>query len=118
MKNDEIYIKELFQKIFNLKFEKIQESHNKTPDFYVKYEEFIIAISELKTFINEVPSKDNGWVETEYGIMEKISEDNGPARVARKIKEGYVQLERYNYPKILILLNKDPLLDHIDLEEC
>ncbi|MHB8131605.1 MAG: hypothetical protein ACYDEX_21700 [Mobilitalea sp.] len=118
MKEEEIYVKELFHDLFSLDFEKIKETNDKTPDFNIKFNRSIIAVAELKSFISEKPSEDNGWIKNKDGIFQKVSDDNGPARVARKIKEAFKQLKNYPNPKVLVFLNKEPFLDYIDLHEC
>ena len=73
MKAEELYVKELFKRLFGLEFEKIIETNDKTPDFFIKNEGVVIAVAELKSFVFEKFDKDNGWIEKDNGIFEKCS---------------------------------------------
>jgi hypothetical protein len=111
MNESEKYIIQLFKDKYNLELFMIPETDERTPDFFIKKDSIEIAVAELKEFIFEIPSVENGWIKMSDGRLEKESIDNGTARVSRKIKDAYIQLRKYPLSKVLILFNNDSLLD-------
>jgi hypothetical protein len=118
-KYSERFLQDLFQETYGIKLLKIKESDNKSPDF-----EFIdngkwIFMCELKT-IERVRTKQAGWkiINTNSdGIQERTSEKDPTNRISRLIYSAYKQLQSYEEPKVIVFLNKEPLIDVRDLDD-
>lgn len=116
----EAFVSRLIEKCYGVALAKIPEENRKTPDY-----EHVVGgerkfVAELKTLTHEQPSEERGWEinQTASGATEAIRDDNSPARVGRVLYSAWKQLRDHTEPKVVILLNEDPFIDVLDLEEA
>ena len=115
----EKFIQDLFNKKFGIKLIKIKESSDKSPDFEFINNETRVFVCELKDIQYAERTSENGWSISYYNsIKEATRIDNSVSRVAQKIYDGHKQLVSYSEPKVLIILNSEPLVDIKDLVEA
>ena len=109
-KKDNIFVARFVREKYGLELIPLCPKDVKTPDFQIGQSGTRQVGCEIKAFEDEDPQQWRTDPETGIGVKS----DNGPARVARRIHKAQKQLLRFE-KRILIFLNKDPLLDHGDL---
>jgi hypothetical protein len=121
-KSHEQYIRELFESRYGINLLIIDEDggkKGKTPDFEYCEDGRRIFVCELKVFKKMKPSIDRGFeiYKTPNGYIAGKVGSNACNRISKHISEAYKQLEICDEVKVLILLNYDPFLYFIDLED-
>lgn len=110
------FVLNLFKTRFGIVMNPIPESNeNKTPDFEFCPSGNRLFVCEVKEFTD---TDEDNTIAPPDGEDHCLGDDNGPARVARKIKEGHDKLKLYDVPKILVLLCNSRWLDDRDLREA
>lgn len=118
---DETYVRRLLEERYGLNLRKLDEERDaKTPDYELIDDGVRAAIAEIKTLGHVERSEAKGWkVERHTPFSWSASRtDNGPSRVSDHVHAAAKQLRRFETPRVLILLNQEPLLDVHDLEEA
>lgn len=118
--NAEKFIQDLFEQRYSINLSKIPETIRKTPDFEYIVRGERIFVAELKS-LNHAVSEERGWITKQ--ISPRLTEsykkkDNASSRLEKIIYEAIKQLRGFSEPKVLIILNEDPFIDEIDLEEA
>jgi hypothetical protein len=79
-----------------------------------------VAGLEVKLLEQTPRTPENGWIVTRSGGVTQATRarDNGPPRVAAKIREAEKQLRACPVPRVVVLVNDDHLVDEKDLREA
>lgn len=110
---EELLVKRLFQEKFKLTLEKIKESSNKTPDFWVKDNNEQIAVCEVKTLNDPIHQYNNKYNKSwnsqrrELSLFQRMQEHHS--------KACQQLLGFADEPKMLVYLNYD-MADGIDIK--
>jgi len=118
----EKHIIQLFRSRYQIELEKIDEhggQEGKTADFEFREKNQSIFVCELKDLRKIKPSKETGWKVREHSnVFKSFSRiSNTIGRISDAIYTSHKQLENYDVPKVLILLNYSHNLGVNDLEE-
>lgn len=116
---EERFVREFLFSKYGVELKKIAESTGagqNSADFTLFEGRERIAIMEVKRLTRAPRTAAAGWkVWEEDGIWIGTRESNARDRVAKKLYDASNQLQNYTLPKILILVNDDPLVDTGDL---
>lgn len=117
---DERYVRAVLFERFGTELRRLPEGTERTPDYELLAQAGRAAVLEVKTVELTPRTPENGWNVTPQGehMWEATRRDNAPQRVGAHIHSAAGQLIRFGDPKILVILNHDPLVDVLDLEEA
>lgn len=106
---------QLFKERFNIECVPIlREPNKKTADYFLKADDKIIAVCEVKDIVFDVASEENGWQEFPDGSYEKEAEMNDDSRVGGCIQSAFPQLQNYSEPKVLVIVDFDRIQCSLD----
>lgn len=114
---DEKYVREALHARFGIAMQKIPRVPNvKTPDYELLHAAKRVGILEVKRLERTPRTPENGWTLDERGFTTRS--DNAPSRAAAAVHEAWKQLGQAREPKVLAIVNDEPLMDIGDLEEA
>ena len=118
-REDEVYVRNLFDERYGACLRKIPETSEPTPDYELVVEGKRCAVLEAKRLERAPRTPENGWRVSRHGpITRATREDNGPSRVTALIHKACRQFSAFSDPKILAFVNDENMLDALDMEEA
>lgn len=108
----EILTTKLFKEKFNIDCVPIRHELSKTADYFLKINNKTIAVCEVKDIKYQIPSEEIGWEKGDFGFWSRSVNDE--SRIGHKIQEAFRQLQRYDEPKVLVIVDFDDILGSVN----
>lgn len=110
MKNTtgELLTKQIFKDKFDIDCIGIpREKDKKTADYFLKADRKTIAVCEVEDIELQRPLVEKGDIVDKEGGFESLRNNNDVERIGKKIQRSFPQLENYNEPKVLVIVDFD-----------